>query len=162
MVRLTVRDMWYIMWPRKGFGSADCDTIYAIYLSLFTQSANPNPFRGTHCNISTNFLQQIFVLVQVLGSPEYLPEVRLPVDKRPIVLCHEPQKGDFFLSLISEYKLPFNAALWRTLYSLEDWSTDIRYSYIFESQVAFARKQLNLKPWRMEGRGPWYIIDVYI
>ena len=35
--------------PRKGSGSADCDTIYTIYPSLCTQSANPNPFRGTHC-----------------------------------------------------------------------------------------------------------------
>ena len=30
--------------PRKGFGSVDCDTIYTIYLSLCTQSADPNPF----------------------------------------------------------------------------------------------------------------------
>ena len=30
---------------RKGFGSADCDTIYAIhYLSLCTHLADPNPF----------------------------------------------------------------------------------------------------------------------
>jgi len=30
--------------PRKGFRSADCDTLYAIYLSIFTQSADPSPF----------------------------------------------------------------------------------------------------------------------
>jgi len=30
--------------PRKGFRSADCDTIYAISLSIFTQSADPSPF----------------------------------------------------------------------------------------------------------------------
>ena len=34
---------------RKGFGSADCDTIYTLYQSLCTQSANPNPFGGTAC-----------------------------------------------------------------------------------------------------------------
>ena len=37
--------------PRKWFGSVDCDTIYVyalcIYLSLCTQSADPNHFRGT-------------------------------------------------------------------------------------------------------------------
>ena len=30
----------------KWFGSADCDT---IYLFLCTKTADPNPFRGTHC-----------------------------------------------------------------------------------------------------------------
>ena len=35
--------------PQKRFGSADCDTIYTIYVSLWTQTADPNPFRGTHC-----------------------------------------------------------------------------------------------------------------
>ena len=34
---------------RKWFGSANCDTIYTLYLSLCTQTANPNHFRGTHC-----------------------------------------------------------------------------------------------------------------
>ena len=34
--------------PSKMVKSAD-DTIYTIYQSLFTQSADPNPFRGTHC-----------------------------------------------------------------------------------------------------------------
>ena len=33
----------------KWFGSADCDTISTIYLSLCTQKADPNPFRGTNC-----------------------------------------------------------------------------------------------------------------
>ena len=33
----------------KGFGSAVCETIYTIYLSLCTQTADPNPFGGTHC-----------------------------------------------------------------------------------------------------------------
>ena len=37
--------------PQEMFGSADCDTIlYTIYLSLCTQSADPSPFRGTHCS----------------------------------------------------------------------------------------------------------------
>ena len=35
--------------PRKAFWSADCDTIYTIYLFLCTQSADPNAFRGTAC-----------------------------------------------------------------------------------------------------------------
>ena len=26
-----------------------CDSIYTVYLSLCTLSADPNPFRGTHC-----------------------------------------------------------------------------------------------------------------
>ena len=34
--------------PRKC--SADCDTIYTIFLSLSSQTADPNPFRGTHCS----------------------------------------------------------------------------------------------------------------
>ena len=33
--------------PRKWFGSADCDTIYIIYLSLSTQTTDSNHFRGT-------------------------------------------------------------------------------------------------------------------
>ena len=33
--------------PRKWFGSAVCDTLYTIYPSLCTQSADPNHFRGT-------------------------------------------------------------------------------------------------------------------
>ena len=40
---------------RKGFGSSDCDTIYTIYLSLCTQTADPNLFRGTAgTNITIN------------------------------------------------------------------------------------------------------------
>ena len=42
--------------PRKGFGSADCDTKFTIYLPLCTQSADPNPFRGTHCITYTTTL----------------------------------------------------------------------------------------------------------
>ena len=34
--------------PQKRFGSADCDTIYTIYVSLCTQTADPNPFRGPY------------------------------------------------------------------------------------------------------------------
>ena len=33
--------------PRKWFRSAVCDTIYTIYLSCCTQTADPNPFRDT-------------------------------------------------------------------------------------------------------------------
>ena len=40
--------------PTKKFGSTDCDTIYIIYLSLCTQSADPNPIRGTHCMRTDN------------------------------------------------------------------------------------------------------------
>ena len=32
--------------PRKWFRSADCDTIYTIYLSRCTQSADPNHLEG--------------------------------------------------------------------------------------------------------------------
>ena len=35
---------------RKWLGSADCDTIYTIYLSFCTQTADLNLFRGTHCS----------------------------------------------------------------------------------------------------------------
>ena len=35
--------------PRKGFVSAVCDTLYTIKLSLCTHTADPDPFRGTHC-----------------------------------------------------------------------------------------------------------------
>ena len=35
--------------PQKWFGSADCDTINTIYLSLCTYTADPKSFRGTHC-----------------------------------------------------------------------------------------------------------------
>ena len=35
--------------PRQWFGLADCDTIHTIYLSLFKETADPSPFRGTHC-----------------------------------------------------------------------------------------------------------------
>ena len=40
--------------PRKGFGSADCEALYTIYLFLCTQKADPNPFRGTHCMLMIN------------------------------------------------------------------------------------------------------------
>ena len=30
-------------------GSAVCESMYNIYLSLCTRTADPNPFRGTHC-----------------------------------------------------------------------------------------------------------------
>ena len=36
--------------PRKWLGSADCGTKYNIFLSLCTQTADPKPFRGTHCS----------------------------------------------------------------------------------------------------------------
>ena len=39
--------------PRKGFGSADFDTIQIFYLSLLTQTAHAYPFRGTRCIIKT-------------------------------------------------------------------------------------------------------------
>ena len=45
--------------PRKWFGSADCDNMYTIYLSLPTQTAHPNPFRGAHCIIQKNILSMI-------------------------------------------------------------------------------------------------------
>ena len=32
--------------PRKGLRSADCSTIYTIYLSFCSQSADPNPFKA--------------------------------------------------------------------------------------------------------------------
>ena len=35
---------------RKRFGSANCHPIYTIHLSLCTQTADLNPFRGTHCS----------------------------------------------------------------------------------------------------------------
>ena len=38
---------------RKWLGPADCDNIYTVYLSLYTQSADPNPFRGKHCTSKT-------------------------------------------------------------------------------------------------------------
>ena len=38
--------------PGKGFGSACCETVHTIYISitLYTPPADPNPFRGTHCS----------------------------------------------------------------------------------------------------------------
>ena len=39
--------------PRKGFGSAVCDS-KIIYQSLCTQTADMNPFRGTHCIFKKN------------------------------------------------------------------------------------------------------------
>ena len=42
--------------PRKGFGSSDCDTIYTIYFSICTQSADPNPFRGTLDDSKTSYI----------------------------------------------------------------------------------------------------------
>ena len=47
--------------PQKWLGSAECDIIYTIYLFLCTQSADPNPFRGTD-GISIFEFQQIFVI----------------------------------------------------------------------------------------------------
>ena len=49
------------MWAWKWFGTAICDTIYIIYLSLFTQQTDPNPFRGTHCTNS------LYVNAVILG-----------------------------------------------------------------------------------------------
>ena len=39
--------------PRKRFGSADCDTIYYIHLSLCTQPAVPNLFEYILCGLIT-------------------------------------------------------------------------------------------------------------
>ena len=52
--------------PRKGFGSADSDIIYTINLSYCTQSADPNPFRGTHCTYIFNFLVLIFFIFDAI------------------------------------------------------------------------------------------------
>ena len=39
-----VQDKQVPVVPRKGFGSADCDTIYNIYISLCTRLADLCPF----------------------------------------------------------------------------------------------------------------------
>ena len=39
--------------PQKWFGSAVCDTMYTIYLSLSTQTADLNLLRGTRCSENT-------------------------------------------------------------------------------------------------------------
>ena len=46
---------------RKWFESADCDPICTIYLSLCTQTADPKPFRGTHCSCTVHpyFLKKV-------------------------------------------------------------------------------------------------------
>ena len=53
--------------PPKGFGSDACDTIHNIYLYLCTHSADPNPFRGTHCIWHTDFklykIEKVFIIV---------------------------------------------------------------------------------------------------
>ena len=57
--------------PLKEFGqygSAVCDTIYTIYISLCTQKADPKPFRGTHCSWRTclpyTFFLTMFILLK--------------------------------------------------------------------------------------------------
>ena len=44
---------------KKWFKSADCDTVYTIYLSLCIQTADPTPFRGT-------YVQKIQILVYLI------------------------------------------------------------------------------------------------
>ena len=42
------RNIFLSMFASKRFGSADCYTMYTIYIFSATQSADSNPFRGTH------------------------------------------------------------------------------------------------------------------
>ena len=42
----------YTMCASKRVRISCCDTIFTIYLSLCTLSADPNPFRGTHCSFT--------------------------------------------------------------------------------------------------------------
>ena len=46
--------------PQKAFSSADCYTIYTTYLSLSTQSAGANAFRGTTCILFSYFSDYTF------------------------------------------------------------------------------------------------------
>ena len=64
--------------PRKRFGSADCNTIYTINLSIFcTQIADPNPFQGIHCTFPspkicrhiTNSILQRFIPKKQIFAP---------------------------------------------------------------------------------------------
>ena len=45
--------------PRKAFTSADCDTVYTIYLSLCPQSADASAFLAMAC---------IYILVEIAFS----------------------------------------------------------------------------------------------
>ena len=48
--------------PPKRFGSADCDTIYTIYLSLCTKSEEPNPFLGTVSILLINLIYIVCII----------------------------------------------------------------------------------------------------
>ena len=59
--------------PRKGFGPTDCHAIYPFYLSLCTQSADLNHFRGTHCILDGQFIYAILNLLLILKLSNLLP-----------------------------------------------------------------------------------------
>jgi hypothetical protein len=55
-----------------------------------TVPLNLKGISGTRIN---ELFYYLLVGVQVLGCPEHLPQVQLPLDQRPHLLGHEPQKG---------------------------------------------------------------------
>ena len=59
--------------PRKRFGLANFET---IYLSLYTQLINPNPFRDTHCR-HTAFVYKILKLGNVEEIGEIVRKVKM-------------------------------------------------------------------------------------
>ena len=50
----------------KNFESADCDTIYTIHLFLCELSADPNPFRGTHCIQNLNLRNRVITKLSTI------------------------------------------------------------------------------------------------
>ena len=58
--------------PRKGFGSADYYSLSTIYIyssAVCTQSADPNPFRDTHCILGREVKTERFI--QCVSKKEF-------------------------------------------------------------------------------------------
>ena len=83
---------------QKAFGSADCDTIYTIYLSLCSQSADPNPSRdGLKYKLFAFFQKEIWAKFGIhrhhchpgLFNPSQQPP-SLPAHLLPTSSYHPP------------------------------------------------------------------------
>ena len=56
MLKWIVLGLLVPAFPRKAFASVNCDTVYTIYESLCTQSADANVFRGTAFSLTLSRL----------------------------------------------------------------------------------------------------------
>ena len=109
--------------PRKGLGSADCDSIYTIYISLCTQTADPIPFRGTHCTIPAASM--------------------IHTESKP-VLWYLINILYVYIFFLYSYTVPFSILYRSADLSLPSWVTSIFYKW-YPSLFRGKRFNLNMR-----------------